>query len=74
MPHEAKLSRFAGWAGLAVAALGSSALFGAITGWDLLAALRPDPLPMKANTALALLLAGGSLWAQHRARHVRAPQ
>ena len=72
MLHEEKLRRLAAWLGMAVAALGGVALAGVLFGFDVLGLLRADPRPMKVNTALALLLAGGSLWAQHRGRHLHA--
>ena len=71
MLHEEKLRRMAGWSAAGVAAVGASGLLGAIAGNSFPENLRPDPWSTKANAALALLLAAGSLWAQHRGRHLR---
>ncbi len=72
MPLEEKLRRVAGWLGLYVCLLGAVVLGGWLTGHDVLKPLRPTPTPMKANTALCFLLAGASLWLQHRGKYRRA--
>src|SRR3954447_6390021 len=72
MSLEEKLRRVAGWAGVLVSILGLVALAGWIFGFDALKSFRPTTAPMKANTALCLVLAGAALWLYHRGRFPRA--
>ena len=69
---EDKLRRIAGGLALLVCALALASFAFAAFGVDPLRAWRFESPPMKANTALGLLLAGAALWLQHRGRFPRA--
>ena len=72
LPLEDKLRRIAGGLALFVCALALASFAAAAFGVDPLRAWRFESPPMKANTALGLLLAGAALWLQHRGRFPRA--
>ncbi|MBC7367015.1 MAG: PAS domain-containing protein [Undibacterium sp.] len=57
-----KIPRIAGWLGLVAAAIGFTILVGWLTGRDLLAFVRMEPRPVRANAAVCLLSVGLALW------------